>query len=77
MHQRTLNKEAKTHAVQDEYKRKEELIQRAKAEWAKKNLPADKKTASGDGNQYSKPPLFSLNYISVVLAWLLTFYKTH
>ncbi|GAM38729.1 hypothetical protein TCE0_033f09696 [Talaromyces pinophilus] len=39
-HQSTLNSQAK-HAEQErEYKHKESLIAKAKAEWAKKNAPA-------------------------------------
>jgi len=47
-HQNKLSSEAKKNHAQAEYHRKEALIMQAKAEWTKKNLPADKKTASGD-----------------------------
>ena len=48
-HQRTItanNAAAHAHA---EYQHKADLIQKAKLEWAKKTLPPQAKTASGDG----------------------------
>lgn len=41
--QSTLNTQAKLAEHEREYKHKESLIQKAKAEWAKKNAPADTK----------------------------------
>lgn len=46
-HQSSLNTKAKSAEIDREYKRKESLIEQAKAEWKKKTLPADKKTESG------------------------------
>ncbi|KIW92422.1 uncharacterized protein Z519_07406 [Cladophialophora bantiana CBS 173.52] len=47
-HQRTIT--ARTAAAHEkaEYEHKAELIQKAKLEWAKKTLPPQSKTASGD-----------------------------
>ncbi|KAJ9195489.1 hypothetical protein DTO166G4_3072 [Paecilomyces variotii] len=43
-HQSSLNSQAKHAEIEREYKRKESLIQQAKAEFAKKHAPADKKS---------------------------------
>lgn len=48
-HQRTINANAKAAHAEHEYKHKEALIQKAKAEFAKKNLPPQAKTADGGG----------------------------
>lgn len=48
-HQRTIYANAKAANVDHEYKHKEALIQKAKAEFAKKNLPPQAKTADGGG----------------------------
>jgi F-type H+-transporting ATP synthase subunit e len=42
-HQSTLNTQAKHAEHEREYKHKESLIAKAKAEWAKKTAPADTK----------------------------------
>lgn len=48
-HQRTIySSNAASHA-QAEYQHKVDLIQKAKLEWAKKTLPPQSKTGSGDG----------------------------
>jgi len=47
-HKRTVVTNAETAKAQAEYKHKESLIEKAKAEWAKKNLPASAKTEGGD-----------------------------
>jgi F-type H+-transporting ATP synthase subunit e len=48
-HQRTIYANAKAANAEHEYKHKEALIQKAKAEFAKKNLPPQAKTADGGG----------------------------
>jgi F-type H+-transporting ATP synthase subunit e len=48
-HQRTIYANAKAAHAEHEYKHKEALIQKAKAEFAKKNLPPQAKTADGGG----------------------------
>ncbi|KAI9894233.1 MAG: hypothetical protein M1814_004087 [Vezdaea aestivalis] len=47
-HQSTLSAAAKVAQIDRDYAHKEGVIQKAKAEWAKKTLPPEKKTASGD-----------------------------
>jgi len=47
-HQSSLTAQAKTNKIQREYQHKQHLIDQARAEYIKKTLPADKKTASGD-----------------------------
>ena len=47
-HQRTLNSNARAAHAHAEYQHKADLIQKAKLEWAKKSLPPEAKTASGD-----------------------------
>ncbi|EEA22200.1 hypothetical protein EYB25_006571 [Talaromyces marneffei] len=42
-HQSALNTQAKQAEIEREYKHKESLIAKAKAEWARKNAPADSK----------------------------------
>lgn len=47
-HQAAISSSAKTAQLDHEYKTKADLIAKAKAAFTKKNLPADKKTESGD-----------------------------
>ncbi|RDW84402.1 hypothetical protein BP6252_01992 [Coleophoma cylindrospora] len=47
-HQASLSASAKLAAIDREYKHKQSLIEQAKAEYAKKNLPAETKTTGGD-----------------------------
>jgi F-type H+-transporting ATP synthase subunit e len=47
-HQRSITSQAKAAHAQAEYQHKADLIQKAKLEWAKKTLPPESKTASGD-----------------------------
>lgn len=47
-HQRSITSNAKVAHAEAEYQHKVDLIQKAKAEWAKKTLPPQAKTASGD-----------------------------
>lgn len=54
-HQRTITANNKASHVEHEYKHKESLIEKAKLEWKKKNLPPEAKTASGGGQSYSQP----------------------
>jgi F-type H+-transporting ATP synthase subunit e len=48
-HQRTISAQSAAAHAQAEYQHKLDLIQKAKLEWAKKTLPPQSKTASGDG----------------------------
>ncbi|OQV02251.1 hypothetical protein CLAIMM_07482 isoform 1 [Cladophialophora immunda] len=47
-HQRTINAHTAAAREKAEYDHKAELIQKAKLEWAKKTLPPQSKTGSGD-----------------------------
>ncbi|CAG8982511.1 hypothetical protein HYALB_00002291 [Hymenoscyphus albidus] len=47
-HQASLSTAAKLAAIDREYKHKQKLIDQAKAEYTKKNLPAGAKTGEGD-----------------------------
>jgi hypothetical protein len=48
-HQRALRQQEDINHMQRKYQSEESLINKAKAEWAKKNMPQDKKNASGGG----------------------------
>jgi len=48
-HQASLTAAAKLSAINKEYEHKQSLIEKAKAEYSKKHMPAEKKTESGDG----------------------------
>lgn len=48
-HQSKLSTSAKLAAIDREYQHKQSLIEKAKAEYAKKNMPASSKTEGGDG----------------------------
>lgn len=48
-HQRSVTANAQAAKAEAEYKHKESLIEKAKLEWKRKNLPPESKTASGDG----------------------------
>jgi F-type H+-transporting ATP synthase subunit e len=51
-HQRTIYSRNAAAHQKAEYDHKAELISKAKAEWAKKHLPPQSKTASGDSMCY-------------------------
>ena len=53
-HQRTLNANARAAHAENEYKHKESLIQKAKLEFAKKNMPPQMKTADGGGELFQR-----------------------
>ena len=53
-HQRTLNANARAAHAENEYKHKESLIQKAKLEFAKKNMPPHMKTADGGGELFQR-----------------------
>jgi hypothetical protein len=53
-HQRTLNANARAAHAENEYKHKESLIQKAKLEFAKKNMPPQAKTANGGGESFQR-----------------------
>jgi F-type H+-transporting ATP synthase subunit e len=46
-HQRTIAANNKASHVEHEYKHKESLIEKAKLEWKKKNMPPEARTAGG------------------------------
>ncbi|KAF7503327.1 hypothetical protein GJ744_003970 [Endocarpon pusillum] len=46
-HQRTIYANNKASHVENEYKHRESLIEKAKLEWKKKNLPPEARTGSG------------------------------
>ena len=48
-HQRAITSSIHASHEHAEWKKKENLISKAKLEWAKKTLPPQAKTASGDG----------------------------
>jgi F-type H+-transporting ATP synthase subunit e len=52
-HQRTLNANARAAHAENEYKHKESLIQKAKLEFAKKNMPQTE-TADGGGELFQR-----------------------
>jgi len=47
-HQASLTAAAKASAINREYEHKQNLIDKAKAEYKKKHMPAEKKTENGD-----------------------------
>jgi hypothetical protein len=54
-HQASLTASAKLSAINKEYEHKQSLIEKAKAEYSKKHMPAEKKTESGDGTFKHSP----------------------
>jgi hypothetical protein len=58
-HQASLSTASKLAAVEREYKHKQDLIEKAKAEYTKKNLPPSQKTEGGDSMfaRYQHPTL--------------------
>ncbi|KAF2498925.1 hypothetical protein BU16DRAFT_524943 [Lophium mytilinum] len=56
----SLSSREKLAAINREYKHKEDLIAKAKAEWVKKTLPAGAKSASGDLITDPENPKFDL-----------------
>jgi len=48
-HQRSLTAQLKMNEINREYEHKESMIQQAKAEFTKKTMPPQSKTASGNG----------------------------
>jgi F-type H+-transporting ATP synthase subunit e len=54
-HQTKLSAASKSAALDREYHHKESLIEKAKAEYAKKNMPASSKTEGGDGTLIVEP----------------------
>ena len=53
-HQASLSAAAKLAAAQREYEHKQSLIEKAKAEYAKKNAPASSSTSSGGTYSFQK-----------------------
>ncbi|MCJ1351591.1 MAG: hypothetical protein MMC33_001575 [Icmadophila ericetorum] len=68
-HQSALSSQAKIHETNREYAAKQNLIAKAKAEWTKKNLPADKKTSGGGVITDPMDPKFDLEaYLNLKMA---------
>lgn len=68
-HQSTLSAKAKLAEIDREYHHKESLIQQAKAEFAKKNMPAESKTEGGQIITDPEDKNFDLEaYLNVVSA---------
>lgn len=63
-HQMSLSSAAKTAAAHREFEHKQKLIEQAKAEYAKKNMPAGQK--SGDGSMWSSFIRYSTIFISSI-----------
>jgi len=68
-HQRTISAQSAAAHAQAEYQHKLDLIQKAKLEWAKKTLPPQSKTASGDVIEDFNDPNFNLEaYLTKISA---------
>ncbi|OCL12071.1 hypothetical protein AOQ84DRAFT_312823 [Glonium stellatum] len=59
-HQASISSREKIDKINRDYKHKEELITKAKAEWKKKTMPAESKTASGGIVTDPNDPKFDL-----------------
>jgi F-type H+-transporting ATP synthase subunit e len=68
-HQASLTAAAKLSAINKEYEHKQSLIEKAKAEYSKKHMPAEKKTESGDGTFKLSPS--ESNWQLELRLWLL------
>lgn len=69
--QRGITQSSEAAKAQSEYHKKEKLIEKAKLEWAKKTLPPQAKTASGD-SMFLSPVLL----MSARLRKTLTLFNT-
>ncbi|CZR54242.1 related to F1F0-ATP synthase subunit E [Phialocephala subalpina] len=68
-HQAKLSSAAKLAAIDREYQHKQSLIEKAKAEYSKKNMPASAKTEGGDVIRDPNDSRFDLEaYLKVVAA---------
>jgi len=68
-HQASLSASAKLAAANRDYEHKQSLIEKAKAEFTKKSLPADKQTKGGDIIRDPNDSRFDLEaYLNVVAA---------
>ena len=67
-HQSSLTAATKSAQLDREYKHKESLVAKAKAEWTKRTMPEDQKTRGGDG-EFRGFPSF-LDSPSVSTAWI-------
>lgn len=67
-HQASISSREKFDKINREYKHKEELINKAKAEWAKKTMPAESKMASGGLITDPNDPKFDLEAFLTVKA---------
>ncbi|MCJ1412005.1 hypothetical protein MMC19_006097 [Ptychographa xylographoides] len=68
-HQRTLNNQAHLNDLTRKYKAEESLIAKAKAEYTKKTMPKDSKTAGGDVISDPNDPKFDLEaYLTMKMA---------
>ncbi|KAL3420991.1 mitochondrial f0 subunit e [Phlyctema vagabunda] len=67
--QASLSTSAKVAAIDREYKHKQSLIEQAKAEYTKKNLPPSKQTEGGDIIRDPEDSRFDLEaYLNVLAA---------
>jgi F-type H+-transporting ATP synthase subunit e len=57
-HQASLSASAKFAAINREYEHKQSLIEKAKAEYSKKNMPANKKAESGESKSHKYLMIF-------------------
>jgi len=65
-HQRSLNAQFKMNDLTRKYQAEESLIARAKAEYTKKTMPKESKTAGGDGkNLLSHCPLCGIEIMEL------------
>ncbi|RDL38572.1 putative ATP synthase subunit e, mitochondrial [Venustampulla echinocandica] len=68
-HQASLSSSAKVAAIKRDYEHKQKLIDQAKAEYAKKNLPPSAKTAEGTTIRDPNDPHFDLEaFLNAVAA---------
>ncbi|KAF2459700.1 putative ATP synthase subunit E, mitochondrial, partial [Lineolata rhizophorae] len=59
-HQWTITSQDRMNAINREYERKAQLIEKAKAAYIKKTMPSESKTASGDVISDPEDPRFDL-----------------
>lgn len=68
-HQAKLSSAAKLAAIDREYKHKQSLIEQAKAEYSKKNLPPSAKTEGGDSTSIFPLALHTLSASFYLGSW--------
>lgn len=68
-HQSALKQGAEQSKAQHEFQAKQDLISKAKAEWTKKNMPAQSKTSDG-GGEFDSFFLFArVGWVELDLEW--------